>query len=888
VSHNKLHGCVGYVSFVGLVGSKNRLTGLTVSTVLTLLLAVSANAATWYASAPDSSPAPSGTACSLAAPCTFSYALGTKGASGDTIVLLPGTYADTGKSLSYPVTITGQSSQLNTLTFQRGKVKSGVDNRPYFPGHTISKPGCPASGGGSGVFFPGGIFDIASTGVTVSYLRLRGATYPTDDNSGTDGVVSVSAHGGPVLIDHNEIWNGGYLVGIVTDLGVTVSNNDIHDTSVWAPWPFTCGSNQKSYGSPDTHAIVITNYNQDPPATSYAAGIQILNNSIYNAGGNGIQENSQCYARPGYPKTKYLTISGNDLSNVAKQTWDSKGTDNVIFSYNHSWFDHHTGNDVDYGHIAVNQPSDCSSVTMNNWEIFGNIFNGSNRYALEFNANGGGVCSNHHAYNNLAYDNNRSVAFADDPLWKLCPDANSTLYNNTFVNNNGSVRSGGIEPCSNGSNVKNNILMNNGADGNISSHVYNCNKSGTPDHNAVYGTSTGNDGTNTVTSCFLTGNCPGFVDLANNNYQLLTGSPEKDKGVTFAAPYNVDLLGVTRPQGSAFDIGAYEYTASTPPASGLVFNSTFNCQPWDGLSFHTNSSRPSCSDGRTQGGGGIGPHGDWSTANGNWDQITAAANYPGGGGGLGLLHWRGDGINNNGGGLGIAPFASGGASELWIRWYMKYPTGFALNPAGRWGHTKEVYMYGNSAVDWETGWRSSDAFGLEIYSPSHNTTANWGWQSTMGGLVGDGRWHCFEIHTKLSTQTGAAANGVTEWWIDGNQRISKTNEDYGSLGGVWNYFIFGSNGNEPSNGGVDQPVYYDDLAVSATGPIGCLTGTPSTSACDMNQDGLMNVSDVQLCANQAIAAIVCASGDINKDGACNVVDVQRVVNAALGGNCVTP
>src|SRR5437660_242512 len=118
---------MGYVGRDGLVGLRIRtdLTALTVLTVLTCM-AVTVQAATWYASAPDSTPPASGTACMLASPCPFNYALGTKGASGDTIVLLPGTYSDTGKTLSYPVTITGNSPQLNALTFLRGKVTSGV------------------------------------------------------------------------------------------------------------------------------------------------------------------------------------------------------------------------------------------------------------------------------------------------------------------------------------------------------------------------------------------------------------------------------------------------------------------------------------------------------------------------------------------------------------------------------------------------------------------------------------------------------------------------------------------------------------------------------------------------------------------------------------------
>jgi glucose/arabinose dehydrogenase len=60
-----------------------------------------------------------------------------------------------------------------------------------------------------------------------------------------------------------------------------------------------------------------------------------------------------------------------------------------------------------------------------------------------------------------------------------------------------------------------------------------------------------------------------------------------------------------------------------------------------------------------------------------------------------------------------------------------------------------------------------------------------------------------------------------------------------------------------------------------------------TSPCDLNNDGSANISDVQLCVNQAIGITACSTGDINRDTSCNVIDVQRAVNAALGGACVS-
>jgi hypothetical protein len=67
----------------------------------------------------------------------------------------------------------------------------------------------------------------------------------------------------------------------------------------------------------------------------------------------------------------------------------------------------------------------------------------------------------------------------------------------------------------------------------------------------------------------------------------------------------------------------------------------------------------------------------------------------------------------------------------------------------------------------------------------------------------------------------------------------------------------------------------------------CLATFVYAAGCDLNSDSSTNVSDVQLCVNQAIGVIACTSGDIDGNGACNVVDVQRVVNAALGGQCLT-
>ena len=64
---------------------------------------------------------------------------------------------------------------------------------------------------------------------------------------------------------------------------------------------------------------------------------------------------------------------------------------------------------------------------------------------------------------------------------------------------------------------------------------------------------------------------------------------------------------------------------------------------------------------------------------------------------------------------------------------------------------------------------------------------------------------------------------------------------------------------------------------------------PSTwavSACDLNQDGSVNVVDVQLATNMTLGLTPCTA-DVYGSDVCNVIVIQRVTNAALGGTCVT-
>jgi parallel beta-helix repeat protein len=109
--------------------------------------------------------------------------------------------------------------------------------------------------------------------------------------------------------------------------------------------------------------------------------------------------------------------------------------------------------------------------------------------------------------------------------------ANIEVYNNTVYGN----ASGGIvvDPGVTGAIVRNNIsYQNSGGD-------YR------------------NGGTNTFASNNLIGVNPMFVNPSAGDFKLLSGSPAVDAGTTISMVLT-DVIGTPRPQGSAYDVGAFE------------------------------------------------------------------------------------------------------------------------------------------------------------------------------------------------------------------------------------------------------------------------------------------------------------------------------------------
>jgi hypothetical protein len=64
------------------------------------------------------------------------------------------------------------------------------------------------------------------------------------------------------------------------------------------------------------------------------------------------------------------------------------------------------------------------------------------------------------------------------------------------------------------------------------------------------------------------------------------------------------------------------------------------------------------------------------------------------------------------------------------------------------------------------------------------------------------------------------------------------------------------------------------------------SGSTRVSACDLNQDGVVNSSDYSLAINMALGVSPCTANVVGLN-VCNVVVVQRVANAGNGAACLT-
>ncbi len=173
------------------------------------------------------------------------------------------------------------------------------------------------------------------------------------------------------------------------------------------------------------------------------------------------------------------------------------------------------------------------------------------QYAPEQQSDAIGPVQNIQVYNNLIYRNVPGPAITtSDGLRLIGPVNNISLWNNNVY---GHVRYG-IALLGFGSvspNTPQNIIIRN----NILFGNQTRNPSLTTNYSAV------STATATLSHNLDTMN-PLYVNAGADDFQVQSGSPAINAGITVSA-FAADYLGVARPQGAAWDIGAYEKVGAT-------------------------------------------------------------------------------------------------------------------------------------------------------------------------------------------------------------------------------------------------------------------------------------------------------------------------------------
>ena len=229
------------------------------------------------------------------------------------------------------------------------------------------------------------------------------------------------------------------------------------------------------------------------------------------------------------------------------------------------------GNDIS-AHSSAGIYIDAWARASNNINIYKNKIHDSNKTGargIAIAVENGGSLDNVSVFNNLIY--NCAASGIATGWYSNGPMSNLKIINNT-VYHNGTVNSWGGGITLEYGAATNVTVRNNIVDGNNNYSIRLVRGAvATVDHNSIddFYASEGE----TRGSSYQEGD-PLFVDTYGSDFHIRSSSIAKDNGISLLAPaYDYD--GVTRPQESGYDIGAYEYSSNGSAPAPFIAESLY-------------------------------------------------------------------------------------------------------------------------------------------------------------------------------------------------------------------------------------------------------------------------------------------------------------------------
>ena len=304
------------------------------------------------------------------------------------------------------------------------------------------------------------------------------------------------------------------------------------------------------------HIIIEKNYIYDPQRMGIkigwggASNILIFNNTIERPNDYGWEEMISVSG------AKNVEVSYNTVSFNAK----GEGIDLKDGTKNSS-VHHNTIHDTQSVGIYIDA---YATSGQENIDVYNNIvYNVRDYHAYALSAERGGTVSNVTFYNNIGY-NSKMYGIMIPSHGFEAPEKgtlkNITVINNLFFNNGNSNDGGGIyiggwPSFIEGIIIRNNIVSKNKIFQIGYDHKSNDITNMIIENNLIEGYQNNEHETKGIN--YIEGD-PKIASPSANIFYLKSSSPAIDKGSSIAAP-NEDFNGKTRPYGTGYDIGPFEY-----------------------------------------------------------------------------------------------------------------------------------------------------------------------------------------------------------------------------------------------------------------------------------------------------------------------------------------